>query len=112
MEDGACVLFSRGWYGLRDSAAGGGKMGWHVYVAYFFGGLFLVNAVPHFVSGVCGRRFPSPFALPPGKGESSPTINVLRGAFNLMIGYLLVFRVGEFFIREIWSALAVGVGGW
>jgi hypothetical protein len=86
-------------------------MGWHVYVAYFFGGMFLVNAVPHFVSGVCGRKFPSPFASPPGKGESSAMVNVLWGAFNLVIGYLLVFRVGEFFIRETWSVLAVGAGG-
>jgi hypothetical protein len=86
-------------------------MGWHVYVAYFFGGMFSVNAVPHFVSGVCGRRFPSPFASPPGKGESSAMVNVLWGAFNLVIGYLLVFRIGEFFIRETSSVLAVGTGG-
>ena len=86
-------------------------MTWHEYVAFFFGGLFLVNAVPHFVSGVSGRRFPSPFASPPGKGESSPMVNVLWGAFNLVIGYLLVFRVGEFFIRETGSVMAVGIGG-
>jgi hypothetical protein len=86
-------------------------MGWHVYVAYFFGGMFLVNAVPHFVSGVCGRRFPSPFASPPGRGESSAMVNVLWGTFNLVIGYLLVFRIGEFFIRETWSVLAIGSGG-
>jgi hypothetical protein len=86
-------------------------MEWHVYVAYFIGGFFLVNAVPHFVSGVCGRRFPSPFASPPGKGESSPVVNVFWGAFNLVIGYLLVFRVGEFFIRDTGSVAAVGIGG-
>jgi hypothetical protein len=86
-------------------------MTWHEYVAFFFGGMFLVNAVPHFASGVCGRRFPSPFASPPGKGESSPMVNVLWGAFNLVIGYLLVFRVGEFFIRETSSVVALGVGG-
>ncbi len=86
-------------------------MGWHEYVAFFFGGAFLVNAVPHFVSGVCGRKFPSPFASPPGEGESSPLVNVLWGAFNLVIGYLLVFRVGEFFIRETSSVLTVGAGG-
>jgi hypothetical protein len=86
-------------------------MGWHVYVAYFFGGMFSANAIPHFVSGVCGRTFPSPFASPPGKGESSAMVNVLWGAFNVVIGYLLVFRVGEFDVRETWSVLAVGVGG-
>ena len=76
-----------------------------------FGGMFLVNAVPHFVAGVMGRRFPSPFASPPGKGESSPMVNVLWGAFNLVIGYLLVFRVGDFLIRDIWGVLALGIGG-
>ena len=67
-------------------------MAWHVYVAYFFGGMFLVNAVPHFVSGVMGRRFPSPFASPPGKGESSAVVKWCLGAFNLVVGYLLVLR--------------------
>jgi hypothetical protein len=86
-------------------------MAWREYVAFFFGGMFLVNAVPHFVSGVMGRRFPSPFASPPGKGESSPMVNVLWGALNLVIGYLLVFRVGEFLIRDAASVAALGVGG-
>jgi hypothetical protein len=86
-------------------------MYWYAYVAYFFAGFFLVNAVPHFVSGVLGRRFPSPFASPPGKGESSPTVNVLWGALNLAIGYLLVCRVGEFHIRYIPDVLVLGAGG-
>ena len=86
-------------------------MSWHAYVAYFFGGMFLVNAVPHFVSGVMGRRFPSPFSSPPGKGESSAIVNVLWGAFNLVVGYLLVFRVGDFLIRDTGRVLALGVGG-
>ena len=86
-------------------------MAWHDYVAYFFGGCFLVNAVPHFVSGVMGRRFPSPFASPPGKGESSPMVNVLWAALNLVIGYLLVFRVGDFLIRDVAGVVSLGVGG-
>jgi hypothetical protein len=86
-------------------------MGWHAYVTYFFGGMFLVNAVPHFVSGVMGRRFPSPFASPPGKGESSAMVNVLWGALNLVIGYLLVGRVEDFLIRDVAGVSALGVGG-
>jgi hypothetical protein len=89
----------------------GGAVAWREYVAFFFGGMFLVNAIPHFVSGLMGRRFPSPFASPPGKGESSPMVNVLWGALNLVAGYWLVFRVGEFFIRETSSVVALGVGG-
>jgi hypothetical protein len=86
-------------------------MHWYAYLAYFFAGAFLANAVPHFVSGVLGRRFPTPFASPPGKGESSPTVNVLWGALNLVIGYLLVCRVGEFHIRHIPDVLVLGAGG-
>ena len=86
-------------------------MQWYVYVAYFFGGLFLVNAVPHFTSGVLGRKFPSPFASPPAKGESSPMVNVLWGALNLAIAYLLISRVGEFHFHQTYSVLAVGAGG-
>ncbi|MGA7915293.1 MAG: hypothetical protein WCA00_08670 [Candidatus Acidiferrales bacterium] len=57
-------------------------MPWYTYVAYFFAGAFLVNAVPHFTTGVTGRRFPTPFAKPPGKGESSPIIAALWAALN------------------------------
>lgn len=86
-------------------------MQWYTYVSYFFAGVFLVNAIPHFVSGVTGRSFPSPFAKPPGKGLSSPTVNVLWGAFNLAISYLLIFCVGAFNIRNNIDILLVGIGG-
>ena len=65
-----------------------------LYVACFFSGMFLANAVPHFVHGISGDRFPTPFAHPPGKGLSSPTLNVLWALVNLMAGYVL-FRVGR-----------------
>jgi hypothetical protein len=64
------------------------------YVAYFFGGAFLCNAVPHFVSGVTGHPFQSPFAHPPGEGLSSATVNVLWGFFNAVVGYVLRHRFG------------------
>jgi hypothetical protein len=86
-------------------------MQWLTYVAYFFGGVFLVNAVPHFTNGVSGRRFPTPFAIPLGKGQSSPTVNVLWGTFNLVIGCLLVGRVGELSMNRTSGILTVGVGG-
>jgi len=86
-------------------------MAWYVYVADFFGGAFLVNAVPHFASGVSGHRFPSPFASPPGKGESSSTVNVLWGALNAAAGYFLVCHVGEFHLRRVPDVLVVGAGG-
>jgi hypothetical protein len=52
-------------------------MRWRHYLAYFFGGAFLANATPHFVNGVMGHPFQSPFASPPGQGLSSATVNVL-----------------------------------
>jgi hypothetical protein len=67
---------------------------WYDYIACFFAGLFLANVVPHFVSGFSGDRFPTPFAHPPGKGLSSPTVNVVWALFNLLVGYIL-FRVGR-----------------
>lgn len=90
---------------------GGRSMRWYHYVAYFFGGAFLINAVPHFVNGVSGNAFPSPFASPPGQGLSSPMVNVLWGAFNLIVGYLLVCRVGQFELRRTRHVVLVGVGG-
>lgn len=80
------------------------------FVAYFFGGVFLANAVPHLVSGMMGRPFQSPFAKPPGEGLSSSTINVLWGFFNLVVGYLLVCRVGDFDLREIGDVVSLGLG--
>ncbi len=86
-------------------------MPWYHYLAYFFGGAFLVNAVPHFVSGVCGRSFPSPFSSPPGRGKSSPLVNVLWGSLNVAVGYFLVCYVGEFHVRYLADALAFAAGG-
>ncbi len=50
---------------------------WYNYIACFFAGVFFANVVPHFVQGISGDRFPTPFAHPPGKGLSSPTVNVV-----------------------------------
>jgi hypothetical protein len=67
---------------------------WYVYIACFFAGMFLANVVPHFVHGISGDRFPTPFAHPPGKGLSSPTVNVVWALFNLVVGSIL-FWVGK-----------------
>jgi hypothetical protein len=83
---------------------------WIHYVSYFLGGAFLTNAVPHFVSGVMGRPFQSPFAKPPGQGLSSATINVLWGFFNLVAGYVLICRVGNFDLRSTAHVAASGLG--
>src|SRR5271165_3512523 len=83
---------------------------WLYLVSYFFGGIFLTNAIPHFVSGMLGQPFQSPFAKPPGKGLSSSTVNVLWGFFNAVIAYLLVVRVGTFDLTSISDVLALAAG--
>jgi hypothetical protein len=69
-------------------------MNWSHGIAAFFAGMFLANVVPHFVHGISGDRFPTPFAHPPGKGLSSPLVNVLWALFNLVVGAIL-FCVGR-----------------
>jgi hypothetical protein len=85
-------------------------MEWTHDLAYFFGGAFLINAVPHLVAGVMGRPFQSPFAQPPGRGLSSATVNVLWGFFNLAVAYLLLCRVGNFDLHSTRHILAAGLG--
>ncbi len=85
-------------------------MHWLWLVSWFFGGAFTENAVPHFVSGVMGRAFQSPFAKPPGKGLSSSTVNVIWGVVNLVVAYLLVVRVGEFDLKATGHVAAFGLG--
>ena len=84
-------------------------MKWYHYLACVFAGLFLTNAIPHFVQGMSGNSLPTPFASPPGKGLSSPTVNVLWGLANLVVGYVL-FRVGKVSQTNKWSLLAFFVG--
>ena len=85
-------------------------MAWPHLLSYFFGGLFLANAIPHLVAGVTGRPFQSPFAKPPGQGLSSPAVNVLWAFFNLAVAYVLVCRIGDFDLRNTPDILALGAG--
>ena len=80
-------------------------------VALFFGGMFLVNAVPHVVAGVLGRAFQTPFATPRGEGLSSSTVNVLWGFLNLAMAWVLLVRTGGFDLQSWAHALAGAAGG-
>src|SRR5580698_8047647 len=84
-------------------------MKWYNYIAAFFAGTFLANVVPHFVNGVSGNAFPTPFASPPGKGLSSPLTNVLWALLNLLIGYLL-FRASKINSRRIVALIVFFIG--
>ncbi len=85
-------------------------MRWYHYVAYFFGGAFLANALPHLGNGISGHAFQSPFASPAGVGLSSSTVNVLWGLFNVAVAYLLLCRVGNFNLRNTRHVLILGAG--
>jgi hypothetical protein len=85
-------------------------MHWYDYVAYFLGGTFLANFVPHFTNGISGRKFQTPFAKPPGKGLSSSTVNVLWGLLNLALAYVLIVQVGSFNPRDVLQVAAVLIG--
>ena len=84
-------------------------MEWSLYIADFFAGVFLANAVPHFVHGISGDKFPTPFAKPPGKGLSSALVNVIWSLFNVLVGYLLL-RVGKLNFSD-WPSFLVFFAG-
>ena len=85
-------------------------MDWYAYIAYFGAGIFLANGAPHFVNGISGKRFQSPFASPPGVGESSPVVNVIWGMVNFAIGHILISGVGDFNFGMTRDVLMVGLG--
>ena len=82
---------------------------WYHFIMLFFGGAFVANFFPHFVEGVTGDMFPTPFADPPGQGMSSSTVNVLWALGNLVAGYFLL-RGGKFMPSNL-ASVAVGFVG-
>ena len=71
-------------------------MSWYAFLAYFFAGGFIANGVPHFINGISGKKFRTPFSKPMTTGESSPVLNVIWGVVNFLIGFALVFSIGHF----------------
>lgn len=69
-------------------------MPWYFLALQFVAGLFLANGVPHFVHGISGESFQSPFASPPGVGESSPLTNAVWGFVNWVVACVLLWFFG------------------
>ena len=84
-------------------------MKWYHHLAAFFAGAFLANAVPHFVNGISGNPFPTPFADPPGVGPSTPVLNVLWALVNLLIGYFLL-RGSRLKPENKWHMIVFNIG--
>ena len=85
-------------------------MEWYEYLAYFGAGLFLANGVPHFVNGISGRRFQTPFASPPAVGESSPLVNVVWAFVNFVCGGILLQAAGGFVAGTYTDDILIGTG--
>ncbi len=80
------------------------------YIAHFFGGAFVANALPHLIAGVSGQALQSPFASPPFRGLSSPTVNVAWALANLALAYVSFVRVEALDLRS-WSDVGVSFLG-
>lgn len=65
---------------------------WWYYIVAIFAPLLLVNGVPHFVNGVSGKQFPSPFSGGAGTLDSALR-NVLWGGGNLIVGGFLFWLI-------------------
>jgi hypothetical protein len=86
-------------------------MKWYHYLMCLLGGAFVANFAPHFVSGITGNAFPTPFANPPPPaGVSSSQINVIWALFNLVVGYVLL-RYGRFRLSGDWAPVIVAFVG-
>jgi hypothetical protein len=82
---------------------------WYNYLAAFFAGILLTNAVPHFVHGISGDKFPTPFSKPHGRGLSSPMLNTIWACFNLLVGYIL-FRLGKVSLNDAFLLIVFFIG--
>jgi hypothetical protein len=85
-------------------------MPWHQVAAYFLGGVFLANFFPHFIAGMSGVRFYTPFATPPFRGLSSPVVNMLYALFNLAVAYALLVVVGSLELQRVPHAALTAAG--
>jgi hypothetical protein len=84
-------------------------MKWYHYIFLFLGGAFVANFFPHFVHGISGETFPTPFANPPGRGLSPPFVNVLWALFNIVVGYFLLVA-GRFSSLNRTSVIVAFIG--
>jgi hypothetical protein len=83
---------------------------WYYYLVHFFAGAFFANGVPHFVQGICGNKFQTPFATPRGVGESSAIVNVLWGCFNFIVGAVLMRTFFVALPRPVGLAVVTALG--
>ena len=59
---------------------------WQVYVYSFLAGLVGANGLPHFIKGITGHKYQTPFGRP-----SSAVVNVVWGWVNFVVAMLLIY---------------------
>lgn len=59
---------------------------WQLYVFSFLAGLIGANGVPHFVTGITGKKHQTPFGNP-----SSAVVNVIWGWVNFVVAGFLIY---------------------
>jgi hypothetical protein len=80
------------------------------YLLLFLAGALLCNAIPHLAAGLRGEPFPTPFAKPPGEGESPPLVNFVWGSGNAFAGVALaLWRAPDI---DCWTGVGVAALGW
>ena len=83
---------------------------WTAYIIHFIAAAFLTNGMPHFVNGVSGRPFRTPFARLQGAKLSSPATNVVWGWFNFLVAFLLFANIGPLYIGTPGDTVFVAAG--
>lgn len=67
---------------------------WWMWLAAVFVGPFLVNGIPHFVHGVSGKQFPTPFSGGAGTLDGAVR-NVFWGAANFLASGFLAWSIRD-----------------
>jgi hypothetical protein len=65
---------------------------WWFYLLAILAAALVANGIPHFVQGISGKTFPTPFSGGPGTLDSAAR-NVLWGSANLIAGGLLLWLI-------------------
>jgi hypothetical protein len=77
---------------------------WQLYVYSFLAGIIGANGVPHFVRGISGKKYQTPF----GK-NSSAIVNVTWGWVNFVVAGMLVYSSGfHAHILRAFALIALG----
>lgn len=79
------------------------------HIIHSIAAAFLTNDMPHFVNGVSGRPFRTPFVRPQEAKLSSPATNAAWGCFNFLV-VLLFANIAPLYIETVGDTIFVAAG--